>query len=132
MNFPEGYITPDGTFNAYYHDYQGNVRAVGTGGEYGTPRQITHYYPYGLPFAEGIGSSVNRYKYTGKELITEDNLNFYDFEARLQWPDLPVFNRPDPKEEDYTWLSPYTFCAANPVMYIDKDGQESLYLGIFS
>ena len=52
--FDGGYITYSGTTPQYHYfitDHQGNIRLVANAA--GTAEQVTHYYPYGLPFAEG-------------------------------------------------------------------------------
>ncbi len=49
-------------------------------------------------------------------------LDLYDFHARLFNPALPVFDRPDPLAEDFTWLTPYNYCAGDPVNLIDPTG----------
>ncbi|MCM1111601.1 MAG: hypothetical protein NC336_10375, partial [Clostridium sp.] len=71
-----GYFKQDTLF-ATYRDYQGNIRAVVADGQI---RQITHYYPYGLPWTETTGQTANLRKYSGKEFYTTFGLNTYNFE----------------------------------------------------
>ena len=47
-----GYVAGQ-RFHAYYPDFQGNVHVVASDGEF---LQSNHYYPYGLPFAEGASN----------------------------------------------------------------------------
>ncbi len=49
--------------------------------------QQDHYYPFGMSFA-GISTPTvnNMYKYNGKELQTNHNLNWYDYGARFYDP----------------------------------------------
>uniref|UniRef100_UPI00189CBDA9 hypothetical protein n=1 Tax=Bacteroides sp. 1001136B_160425_E2 TaxID=2787083 RepID=UPI00189CBDA9 len=51
----------------------GNNRVVARSD--GTVVQTTHYYPYGMSFAEGTFADKQPYKYNGKELDTENGLN---------------------------------------------------------
>lgn len=121
---PVGYIA-DRRFHAFYPDYQGNVRVVGAGGT--DFRQSTHYYPYGLPFAEGYAPARQPHKYSGKELITDKGLNVYDFHARMSDPACVAFESIDLLSDKYTWVSPYSLCAANPVKYSDPLGLNPIY-----
>ncbi|MDE5829049.1 MAG: hypothetical protein K2H48_03570 [Duncaniella sp.] len=34
-----------------------------------------------------------------------------------------MFRTMDPKAEEMAWISPYAFCAGDPIQFIDKDGQ---------
>ena len=88
-----------------------------------------HRYPYGLTFADaGKGSSLQPYKFGGKELDAMYGLNIYDFHARTQTPDLARFTRPDPLAEKTPHLSPYLFCANDPVNNTDPTGMD--YYGV--
>ena len=51
-------------------------------------------------------------------------LNEYRFPARDYVPGFPRFTTVDPMCESTPWLSPYVYCAGNPVMYIDPSGAE--------
>ena len=63
------------------------------------------------------------YRFLGNELYTDSHLGFYDFSARMYDPALGRFLSVDPMAEGYRHLSPYAYCAGNPVVYVDKDGQ---------
>ena len=106
----------------YYHikDYQGNIRA--TINHMGTLKEINNYYPYGGLMGQAT-SIVQPYKYNSKELDRENGLDWYDFAARRLDPMLTRFATPDPKCEHYYSLSPYTYCAANPIRFTDPTGQ---------
>lgn len=86
--------------------------------------QQTDYYPYGLPKPKPIAPEINPFKYSGKELYTDLSLTHYDFAARLQLPAIGLFQRPDPKASDFTWLNSYTFCGGDPVNRVDPDGMD--------
>ena len=66
---------------------------------------MTHYYPFGLSFAEGYEKEGAKpakqpYKYNGKELDGENFLNWYDYEARQLAMDVLGFNSIDPLAEE--------------------------------
>ena len=63
------------------------------------------------------------YRFLGNELYTSNSLGLYDFSARMYDPALGRFLSVDPMAESYRHLSPYAYCAGNPVVYVDKDGQ---------
>lgn len=70
------------------------------------------------------GDFVQPYRFTGKELDHLNSLNWYDFGAR--WYDVagvPMWTSIDPLCEKYYNVSPYAYCAGNPVNYIDPDGR---------
>ena len=122
----EGYITPDDIYHAYIPDYQGNIVGV-VNTSSGILEQHTRYYPYGLPFADSSNPTVNRRKYGAKELTTNLGLNAYDFEARTLVPAFPMFSQQDPPAEKYYPLSPYLYCAGNPINLVDPTGEEPVY-----
>ena len=45
----------------------------------------------------------------------------YYYEARYYKP--PVFTSRDPMFEKYFWMTPYAYCANNPVKYVDPSGK---------
>ena len=49
--------------------------------------------------------------------------NEYDFGTRQYYSAVPGFTRIDPLCEKYYWLSPYLYCANNPVNAMDPDGK---------
>lgn len=117
---PYGYWA-NGSFHYHIIDYQGSIRAVID--ENGTLEEINHYYPYGgLMGASTMG--VQPHKYGAKELDRENGLDLYDSQARHYDPIIPRTTTMDPKSETYYPVSPYTWCAANPLKYIDFDGNE--------
>ena len=90
--------------------------------EDGTLEENSNYYPYkGLM---GSGSmSVQPYKFGGKELDRIGGINHYDFHARqLQLPILHFYQQ-DPYADKYPHLSPYLYCAGNPLRYVDPSGK---------
>ena len=82
--------------------------------------ESTDYYPYGTPFT--TAEAVQPYKYGAKELDRMHGLDLYDSEARWYDSLLGRTTTMDPKSEKYYNLSPYTWCAGNPVRYMDERG----------
>ena len=125
--FDGGYATFSdvGVPNWHYFlcDHTGSVRVVAD--MWGRAEQINHYYPFGLPFADaGKGADLQPYKFGGKELDAMYGLHTYDFHARTLIPDLCRFDRPDQLAEKYPHLSPYLFCANDPVNNTDPTGMD--------
>ena len=119
---PNGYIVND-TVYYYVKDYQGNVRSVVR--EDGAVVESNEYYPYGGLFS--ATPSAQPYKYGSKELDRTHGLDWYDSKARFYDPLLGRANSIDKKAGDYTWLSPYLWCAANPIKFVDPDGKSPIY-----
>jgi RHS repeat-associated protein len=87
----------------------------------GQVEQHVQYYPYGEPHREPQGQP---YLYGGKERRRFGGLNDYDFHARFLNPAAALWHAPDPRASRYPWLSPYAFCASNPVRYSDPTGMD--------
>ena len=122
-----GYFTSDGTFHAYIPDSRGNVAAV-VNASTGAVEQQNSYYPYGATTSQSTGADVNPLKFGGKELTTLFGRHEYDFSARMYAPLSARFSSPDRKAWDYPWLSPYCFCAADPINYVDPTGEDIVVL----
>jgi len=114
-----GYVSlNDNKYHYYLQDHQGNNRVVIN--QSGTVEETNHYYPFGSVFANT--NNVQPYKYNGKELDTKKGLNWYDYGARHYDAALGRFVTVDPLAEKYYGISPYGYCANNPVKYIDPTG----------
>ncbi len=110
-------------FRYFNRDHLGNVREVVS--ETGEVKQVNAYYPFGTPIhALGTKESQQRYKYNGKEFDELHGLNTYDYGARQYAPLLPLWDRVDPLAEKYYGVSPYAYCANNPVIFVDPDGRK--------
>lgn len=87
--------------------------------------QLTNYYPFGAPYSDPAavtGSTVQPYKYNGKELDRMHGLNWYDYGARFYDAAIGRWTTVDPLAEKKPEISPYTFCGNNPVHRIDPNG----------
>ena len=126
LNTPTGYRDSVGT-HVYVRDWQGNIRAVVRRNAQGVVEleQATYYYPYGMPMAESTNPTANRYKYTGKELLTDHGVNILDYGARFYDPTTCRWWSTDPKQENYKSFSSYCFNQGDPVNYFDPNGKFS-------
>ena len=123
--FEGGYCSFDSdgiSYHYYDRDHQGNIRAVVNSD--GTVEQIMNYYPFGAPFSDGTAMNPNLqpYKYNGKEFEAMHGRHAYDYGARFYDPLLPTWDRMDPLCEKYYHVSPYAYCANDPVNRIDLFG----------
>ncbi len=60
------------------------------------------------------------YKFSGKEL--DDETGYSYFGARYYDPNISIWLSVDPLSDKYPGLSPYNYCANNPIMLYDPDG----------
>ena len=119
-----GYVDYSGEtpiYHTYLTDHQGNVRVVVD--ENAAVKQVNHYYPYGALFAESTNGNVQPYKYNGKELDRMHGLDWYDHGARHNDAAIGRWHVMDPRCEKYYDVSPYAYCAGDPVNAIDPDGK---------
>ena len=121
--FPGGYFDSSGGVHYMHLDYQGSV--VMETDSTGHLEKHRGYYPYGEPWAEPtnkvtIDKVIQPQTYQSKErtAATGD----YDFGPRRYISAAPFWRAPDPKAHDYPNISPYAFCAANPIRYADPTG----------
>ena len=114
------------TDDVRYHitDHLGSVRA--TVDAQGVVRSRSDYYPFGTrtgTYAEAADAD-GRWRFSGKEWQAEPaGLPLLDFGARMYDPATAVWLSQDPMAEKYPSLSPYSYCAGDPVAYVDTDGR---------
>ena len=119
--------TDNFAFYFYNQDHLGNIREVVDAS--GAVKQVNNYYPFGAPYADTSAATspdFQPYKYNGKELDKMHGLNTFDYGARQYDPILARWDRNDPLCEKYYDISPYAYCASNPIRFIDSDGREIL------
>ena len=102
-------------------DHLGSTRVVLKGD--GTLSMKADYLPYGgLISGSGLNVAENDYLWTGKELQHQlFDTPAYDSSARYLLTN-GLFASPDPLAEKYPGVSPYAYCAGNPISRIDKSG----------
>ena len=87
-----------------------------------SPTQFLLHLPYGEEFVKQLsGSYDERFTFTGKEKDIETG--YYYFGARFDNVDLG-FMSVDPVSDKYPSLSPYAYCAWNPVKLVDPTGMD--------
>ena len=126
--FGGGYVelndngTPS-SWNYYVTDHLGSTRMVVDSND--SIKENINYYPFGSEMrlenpALLTGGFSHPFRFTGKELDKLNSLNMYDFGAR--WYDVagvPMWTSIDPLCEKYYNITPYAYCAGNPVDAVD-------------
>ena len=86
-------------------------------------RGLGGHNPFGLlmPGISNLGNPEYAYFYTGKELIEDEALQYYDYGARMYDVQIGRWTSHDPVYQD---ASPYIFCGNDPINRIDPDGRE--------
>ena len=102
---------------------------------YGTQKariiQENHYEPFGMTL-QGLDyvaedTRKNSYLYQGKEKESDLGLEMYDFHARNYDPQVCRTNQLDPHADTYQGLSPYSWCANNPISVTDPTGKDLVF-----
>ena len=130
-----------------YTDHLGNVRLSYTKDPQTGTLDILdedHYYPFGLrhgvyvpsnkkeftlkreanlPILEQVRKTEYQYKYNSKEWQDELGLDMYDYGARNYDPAIGRWMNMDPLAEKFVPLSPYSYVANNPIIFIDIQGK---------
>ena len=107
----------------YYHsDHLGSASWITD--HDGNPVQHLQYLPYGEPYVDQRTSGYSeRFRFTGKERDEETGYGYFgarymDYTLMTMW--LSV----DPMADKYPSISPYAYCAWNPVKLVDPDGRK--------
>ena len=90
--------------------------------------QVQDYYPFGLTMAgtsyQRLGTQENKFKYNGKEIQDDLDLNWYDYGVRMYDPAIGRWWVVDPLAEKWNQYSPYNYAINNPLLYIDPDCED--------
>jgi len=118
---------PDPDVYFYHSDHLGSASWI-TDGD-GIPVQHLQYLPYGEPYInQRVSGYSDRFTFTGKERDKETGFGYFgarymDHELMTMW--LSV----DPLADKYPNISPYAYCAWNPVKLVDPDGRDVYIIG---
>ena len=130
--FGGGYVelNANGTptsWNYYVTDHLGSTRMVVDSND--SIKEVINYYPFGAIYGDvGTDDALQRYKYNGKELDRMHGLNQYDYGARNYDPHMCRFTQMDPLAENYYNVSPYAYCANNPINAVDYEGKRIIFV----
>ena len=133
-------------------DHLGSVRVAFTTN--GSIRERNDYYPFGLRtdqrrayptlsdrytvkvprLTQGPNGTTTQtgyratapytLQYNGKELQLLANTTLIDYGARQYNPTLARWTTQDPMAEKYYGISPYAYCAGNPIVFVDAKGEK--------
>ncbi len=115
---------PINTTTYYHSDHLGSSRVLSS--TFGYPVWQATYLPFGIEW--NPQSTVNNYKFTGKERDTETGLD--NFGARMYGSTMGRFLSPDDVRNDSNVADPqswnlYAYVRNNPLRYTDPDGKEA-------
>jgi len=116
MSESEGQSEEDLYF--YHPDHLGSSSFISDAS--GEPSQHMEYLPFGELFIEERNSWNTPYKFSAKEL--DDETGYSYFGARYYDPNISIWLSVDPESDKYPDLSPYLYCAGNPIIFKDPDG----------
>lgn len=108
-----------GKLHYYLSDHLGSTRVVID--STGLLEDRYWYHSFGTLVSEQT-STNQAYRYTSKPLDKEGGLDIYYYGARYYDPELGRFLALDPAAGEYPSLSPYAYCANNPLRHVDPDG----------
>ena len=109
----------------YYHsDHLGSAAYLTN--DDGKVTQTLNYLPYGEDWVDvrnDFDPRIGHYTFNGKEKDYESGFHYYG--ARYYWSELLTgWLSVDPMMDKYPGISPYAYCAWNPIKLIDPDGRE--------
>ena len=88
----------------------------------GSAIQHLHYLPGEEQIDQRLTSFNSRYTFSAKEKDIETGYSY--FGARYYDSDLSIWLSVDPMSDKYPSLSPYNYCANNPIILMDPNGED--------
>jgi RHS repeat-associated protein len=90
-------------------------------------KSINDYYSFGMEWnnrweLSDTISSVNKYRYNGKEFVEEMGWKNLDYGLRNMDPLLGRMMQVDPLSDKYPGMSPFQYAGNNPISFIDMKG----------
>ena len=95
-------------------------------GPLGAGIALMHTSPHPTPSP----SDWQPFRFGGKEDLKNVGLNLLDFGARMYTPSGMRWTTMDPMAEKYYDISPYVYCAGNPVNLVDPEGLSWYYSNV--
>jgi RHS repeat-associated protein len=90
--------------------------------------QHLHYLPWGENFVDQQNTSFSSmYTFSAKEKDAETGYSY--FGSRYYSSDLSIWLSVDPMSDKYPSLSPYVYCANNPIKLVDPNGEKVFITG---
>ena len=96
----------------------------------GQPVQHLQYMPFGGDYLDQQDPNTDyseRFRFTGKERDAETGYDY--FGARYYSSSLGIWLSVDPMSDKYPSLSPYVYCADNPMRLVDLKGETIWIIG---
>jgi len=106
----------------YHPDHLGSSSFITDATGYAV--QHLQYLPFGETFVDQQNGYDSRYTFSAKE--KDDETQYSYFGARYYDSDISIWLSVDPLSDKYPSLSPYMYCAGNPVILSDPDGREPI------
>jgi RHS repeat-associated protein len=119
--FLTAYTVNESPANVYIDNFQLSLLQ-------GPIQEENTYYPFGMLNTglsnSGVTDPINNYKYNGKELQTDLDLEWLDYGARFYDPQIGRWHSIDSKAEKYNGYSPYGYTNNSPILFTDPNGEE--------
>jgi RHS repeat-associated protein len=119
MNHPE--TTPETALYFYHPDHLGSAAWVTDSS--GGAIQHLQYLPFGETHLDQRSTGWStRYSFSAKEKDEESGYSY--FGARYYDSELSIWLSVDPMSDKYPSLTPYNYCAGNPMILVDPNGED--------
>jgi RHS repeat-associated protein len=128
MHYYNNVLAPETDIYFYHPDHLGSASWITDSA--GKPIQHLQYMPFGERFVDQQVTGSNwstRYTFSGKEKDEESNYSY--FGARYYDSDISIWLGVDPMASKYPSLTPYNYCANNPMKLVDPNGEDIVITG---